>query len=115
MLVFYLLQSDMFSVPGPMTVMDGCYNSYYQHNDDMLADIVNILQREVLALVANGCKHVIIDEPALVYYPEKALQHGVEDIEKIFAACPDDVRKEIILTDTDLDVPVDDEIIRKLD
>ena len=105
----------MFSVPGPLTVMDGCYNGYYEHNDDMLADIVNILQREVLALVANGCKHVMIDEPALVYYPEKALEHGIDDISKIFAGCPDDVRKEIILYDQNTDVSVEEAIIRKLE
>ena len=81
-----------------MSLMDGCYNGYYEDTRDMITDIVTILQREVLALVANGCKHIKIDEPALLSYPVRALEHGVDDIREIFAACPDDVRKEIILS-----------------
>ena len=64
----------------------------------MITDMVTILQREVLALVANGCKHIKIDEPALLSYPVRALEHGVDDIREIFAACPDDVKKEVILS-----------------
>ena len=52
---------------------------------------------EVLALVANGCEHIIINEPAFADYPEKAIEHGADDIIKIFSACPANVRKEIKL------------------
>ena len=81
-----------------MTLMDGCYNGYYEDTRVMITDIVTILQREVLALVANGCQHIIIDEPALLSYPERARDHGVQDIAIIFSACPDNVKKEIIVT-----------------
>ena len=80
--------------------MDGCYNGYYEDTRAMLGDIVTLLQREVLALVANGCQHVVIEEPALLSYPDRARDHGVQDIAVIFAACPNNVRREIILPST---------------
>ena len=95
---FLRSQSGTFILPGPMTIVDGCYNGYYDVPGDMTKDIVIILQREVLALVANGCTHIKIDEPALLNYPDKALEHGVDDIRIIFAGCPPHVKKEIILS-----------------
>lgn len=83
--------------------MDGCYNGYYEDTRAMLTDIVTILQREVLALVANGCQHIIIDEPALLSYPDRAREHGVKDIAIIFSACPDNIKKEIIVTPMESD------------
>ena len=51
-----------------------------------------ILQREVLALVANGCGRVMVEEAAPVSCAETA-----EDVVTIFSACPDSVRRELVI------------------
>ena len=102
---FLRSHSGTFILPGPITIADGCYNGYYEVAGDMTNDIATILQREVLALVANGCTHIKIYEPALLNYPEKALEHGVDDIRTIFAGCPHHVKKEIILSG-DAEAPI---------
>ena len=51
-----------------------------------------ILQREVLALVANGCGRVVVEEAAPVSCAETA-----EDVVTIFSACPDSVRRELVI------------------
>merc|ERR1719474_464557 len=92
--------------------MDGCYNGFYNSNQDMVADVVRIIQMEVLALIANGCDHIIINEPAFADYPDKANEYGADDIIKIFSACPETVRKEIKLN---LGKSVSPSVIRKLE
>ena len=86
-----------YTLPGPMTIMDGCYNRHYQDTRDLAADIITILQREVLALAANGCKNIQVDEPVLMRYPDIALQHGVKDIAAVFAGVPQHINKIVHL------------------
>jgi len=109
---FLRLGQPTFLIPGPMTIMDGCYNGFYNSNQDMVADVVRIIQMEVLALIANGCDHIIINEPAFADYPDKANEYGADDIIKIFSACPETVRKEIKLN---LGKSVSPSVMRKLE
>ena len=55
-----------YTLPGPMTIMDGSYNCHYDGQRELAMDLVRILQREVLALAANGCVHIQIDEPVMM-------------------------------------------------
>ena len=55
-----------YTLPGPMTIMDGSYNGYYKDQRELAKDLVKILQREVLALAANGCTHIQLDEPVMM-------------------------------------------------
>jgi len=86
-----------YTLPGPMTIMDGCYNRHYEDPRQLAKDIIIILQREVLALVAHGCLHIQVDEPVLMRYPETALRHGVTDIAAVFSGCPEKVNKIVHL------------------
>lgn len=86
-----------YTLPGPMTIMDGSYNSHYDGQRELAMDLVRILQREVLALAANGCVHIQIDEPVMMRYPDKALQFGVSDAAAVFLGCPPSVQKTIHL------------------
>ena len=86
-----------FTLPGPMTIMDGCYNRHYEDSRELAADIITILQREVLALAAHGCLHIQVDEPVLMRYPEHALNYGVKDIAAVFSGCPPNVSKIVHL------------------
>ena len=55
-----------YTLPGPMTIMDGSYNGHYADQRDLAKDLVKLLQREVLALAANGCVHIQLDEPVMM-------------------------------------------------
>ena len=48
---FLRLGQPTFLIPGPMTIMDGCYNGFYNSNQDMVADVVRIIQMEVEMIV----------------------------------------------------------------
>jgi len=86
-----------YTLPGPMTIMDGSYNGLYKDQRELAKDLVNILQREVLALAANGCVHIQLDEPVMMRYPDKALEFGVSDAAAVFLGCPPGVQKTIHL------------------
>ena len=86
-----------YTLPGPMTIMDGCYNRHYEDPRALAADIITILQREVLALAANGCTNIQVDEPVLMRYPDFALQYGVKDIAAVFAGVPQHISKIVHL------------------
>merc|ERR1719431_343375 len=36
-----------YTLPGPMTMMDGSYNHFYKDQREMARDVVRVLQREV--------------------------------------------------------------------
>merc|ERR1712130_1089365 len=79
-----------YTLPGPMTLMDGSFNRHYSENPSGLrAALVQLLQREVLALAAHGCRHIQLDEPVMMWYPEDALEFGVKNAGLVFAGCPD--------------------------
>ena len=86
-----------YTLPGPMTIMDGCYNRHYKDTRDLAADIITILQREILALAAHGCQNIQVDEPVLMRYPDIALKHGVKDIAAVFAGVPPHINKIVHL------------------
>lgn len=86
-----------YTLPGPMTMMDGCYNAHYSDPHQLAADLVVILQREVLALAAHGCRHIQLDEPVLMRYPEQALETGVANIAAVFRGCPAQVERAVHL------------------
>ena len=54
-----------YTVPGPMTMMDGMVDLHYKEDSLLAGDLVKCINQELLALVKAGCKHVQIDEPVL--------------------------------------------------
>jgi len=87
-----------YTLPGPMTLMDGSFNRHYSENPSGLrAALVQLLQREVLALAAHGCRHIQLDEPVMMRYPEDALEYGVKNAALVFAGCPDSVERTVHL------------------
>jgi len=86
-----------YTLPGPMTIMDGSYNALYQDEREMAKDLIKIIQREILALAANGCVHIQLDEPVMMRYPDKALEFGISDAAAVFSGCPPEVKKTVHL------------------
>jgi len=50
-----------------------------------------------LGLVQAGCKHIHIDEPVMMRYPEKALSYGLDNLAKCLDGVPDTVTKTVHL------------------
>ena len=79
------------TMPGPMTIADTTANSYYDDPAKLGADLADALNDEVLALVQAGCKHIQIDEPIFARKVPEALDYGLENLERAFRGCPEDV------------------------
>ena len=82
-----------FTLPGPMTLMDGMVNLYYDSEEELAADLVTAINQEVLELARAGCEYIQLDEPVMMRYPDKALAFGLDNLAKCFAGLPQGVGK----------------------
>lgn len=76
------------TMPGPMTVTDTNANEFYGSDRELGADIAAALNVEVRALVDAGCIHIQVDEPVFARKPGKALEFGMENLERVFHGVP---------------------------
>ena len=81
------------TMPGPLTIADTVVDEYYGNQKDFGKAIAEALNQEVLSLADAGCRHIQIDEPLFARYPERALEFGVENLERAFQNCPDGVTR----------------------
>ncbi len=81
------------TMPGPLTVADTVADKYYGDQKVLGTAIAEALNKEVLSLASSGCKHIQIDEPLFARYPEKAIEFGIENLERSFHNCPNSVNK----------------------
>ena len=81
------------TVPGPTTIMDTCANTYYDDPKALATDLAEALNFEVRALAAAGCKNIQIDEPLFARNVNRALEFGIECVERCFDGVPDDVTR----------------------
>ena len=51
------------TMPGPMTISDTTVDRFHGDPRALGRDLADVLNREVLALAAAGCRHIQIDEP----------------------------------------------------
>jgi len=81
------------TMPGPLTIADTVVDEYYGNQKDFGIAIAEALNFEVISLANAGCQHIQIDEPLFARYPEKALEFGIENLERSFHNCPNTVTK----------------------
>ncbi len=72
------------TLPGPITIIDTCANIHYRDERELAFDLADALNHEVRALAAAGCRHIQIDEPLFARQVEKALDYGIECLERCF-------------------------------
>ena len=70
-------------------------NNYYKSDRELCEDIVPLIRREILYLKEQGCKYIQIDEPLFARYPENAIEFGVENLERAFHNCPENVTRTV--------------------
>jgi 5-methyltetrahydropteroyltriglutamate--homocysteine methyltransferase len=83
------------TMPGPLTVADTLADACYGDLRKLGQDIADALNQEVHSLAAAGCRHIQIDEPLFARYPERALEFGVENLERAFQGCPEGVTRTV--------------------
>jgi 5-methyltetrahydropteroyltriglutamate--homocysteine methyltransferase len=76
-----------------MTITDSIADDYYNNDKKLGIDLGNALNSEILNLVEAGCKNIQVDEPVFARKPEKALEYGIENLERCFAGVPKNVTK----------------------
>ena len=101
----HLQSSEPAIIYGPLTIAEGVYNGYYRDIQQMTADIIPILQREVLTLAANGINHIRIVENAMssAILSTEAFLEVKENIKIMFVGCPRHVKKEVDFGNFDID------------
>ncbi len=81
------------TVPGPTTIMDTCANAHYQDPKELAFDLATALNFEIRSLAAAGCGHVQVDEPLFARNVTRALEYGIECLDRCFDGVPGDVTR----------------------
>ncbi len=81
------------TVPGPTTIMDTCANAYYRNDCDLAFDLADALNYEIRALANAGCQFIQVDEPLFARNVERALDYGVECLDRCFDGVPANVTR----------------------
>ncbi len=81
------------TVPGPTTIMDTCANDYYSDERQLAFDLADALNYEIRALAKAGCKYIQIDEPLFARNVERALDYGVECLDRCFDGIDENVTR----------------------
>ena len=83
------------TLPGPMTIIDSTYNSFYEDERKLAVDLATAINSEVCNLAEAGCRWIQIDEPIFAREPDKALAFGIENLERCFHGIPSEVKRTI--------------------
>jgi 5-methyltetrahydropteroyltriglutamate--homocysteine methyltransferase len=81
------------TVPGPTTIMDTCANVHYRDDRALAFDLADALNFEIRALAEAGCRYIQVDEPLFARNVERALDYGVECLDRCFDGVPDHVTR----------------------
>ncbi len=103
-----------FTLPGPLTIMDTAADCHYDDRPRLAADLAATVNKEILALVEAGCRHIQVDEPLFARQVEDALGFGMEGLERCFHNVPDHVMRAVHICCGYPDY-LDDEDYRKAD
>ena len=83
------------TMPGPLTMADTLADDFYDDAAALGRDIALALNEEVHDLARAGCRHIQIDEPLFARYPSRALDYGIENLERAFYGCPAEVTRTV--------------------
>ena len=71
-----------FTLPGPMTIVDTLADEHYRDRAALAFAFAELLNREALALEADGVDLIQFDEPAFNVYMDKAREWGIAALER---------------------------------
>ncbi len=102
------------TVPGPLTILDTTANVHYADERQLARDLADALNYEIRALAAAGCRYIQVDEPVFARQSERALQFGIECLERCFHGVPAGVTRVMHMC-CGYPAKLDDEDYRKAD
>ena len=82
-----------FTLPGPLTIMDTTADCFYDDRPRLNRILADTINKEILALVETGCKHIQVDEPLFARQVNDALSFGFEGIDRCFHKVPKSVSR----------------------
>ena len=82
-----------FTLPGPLTIMDTTADCFYDDRPRLNKVLAETINKEILALVDAGCKHIQVDEPLFARQVNDALSFGFEGIDRCFHKVPNSVKR----------------------
>ena len=82
-----------FTLPGPLTMMDTTADCFYDDRPRLNRILADTINKEILALVESGCKHIQVDEPLFARQVNDALSFGFEGIDRCFHKVPKSVSR----------------------
>ena len=82
-----------FTLPGPLTIMDTTADCFYDDRPKLNAVLADSINKEILALIEAGCRHIQVDEPLFARSVKDALDFGMEGLERCFHGVPKSVSK----------------------
>ena len=82
-----------FTLPGPLTIMDTTADCFYDDRPRLNRILADTINKEILALVESGCKHIQVDEPLFARQVNDALSFGFEGIDRCFHKVPKSVSR----------------------
>ena len=81
------------TIPGPTTIMDTTANAFYEDEKQLALDLAEALNFEIRALAEAGCRHIQVDEPVFARNVARALDYGVECLDRCFHGVDDGVTR----------------------
>lgn len=81
------------TLPGPLSTMDTTVNGFYADERELAFDLADAFNYEVRALAQAGCRYIQLDEPLFVRHLDKALDYGIECLERCFDGIPQEVTR----------------------
>ena len=91
----YTNQPVKITLPGPLTIADTVADDFYGDPRKLCVALATVLNTEILALAAAGCRHIQIDEPVFARYADDALAFGIDSLERCFEGCPPHVSRAL--------------------
>ncbi len=79
------------TVPGPLTIMDTTYNAHYEDEQKLAFDLADAINVAVRCLADAGCPYIQVDEPLFARAVDRALNYGVEALDRCFHKVPSEV------------------------
>ena len=76
------------TVPGPLTIIDTTANARYDTERALAFDLADALNFEIRGLAQAGCKYIQVDEPVFARNVPRALDFGVECLDRCFDGVP---------------------------
>ena len=83
------------TVPGPLTIIDSTADAHYGDPRALALALADVLNVEIRRLAEAGCRWIQVDEPVFARQPERALEFGIEALDRCFHGVPAGARRAV--------------------